>query len=116
MLRDDVVVPRRRRSPDELREAPLGTLSVEEQRDREAALTLDRLLQPVAEKLAAPHECGLHDCRDRLSKADLAHDADVSEDAISYALNGQVWPNLQLLLALVGSIGYQALGYRRADG
>ncbi|MGY1825971.1 hypothetical protein ACI794_06340 [Blastococcus sp. SYSU DS0541] len=91
-------------------------MSAEEQRDRQAALTLDRLLQPVAEKLAAPHQCALPDCSDRLSQADLAHDADVSEDAISYVLNGQVWPNLQLLLALVGSIEYQAVGYRKADG
>src|SRR4051794_6809858 len=104
MSRDDAGMPRRRRSPRDLRRAVEGELGVEEQLDRAAAQTLDRLLQPVVGELSIPHECFVPGCTDVLSQADLAHDVGSSEDTISRVLSGQDWPNLQLLLALLTSL------------
>jgi hypothetical protein len=114
--RDDAGMPRQRRSPADLRSIPTERLPPAEQLDRQAALTLSRLLQPVAAELAAPHECYLPDCRDHLRQGDVAHDVDATEDTVSSVLNGLTWPNLHLLLAMLTSLEHQLVGHRSTGG
>lgn len=100
-------MPRRRKSPAELLTSPEATLADEDPLDREAAVSLDRILTPVRQLLGRPETGSWPYSQERFRQIDLAFDVDASPQTISYVLGGHHWPNLHLLLQMLEAVEHR---------